>query len=153
SDLRERFIEMYDEPRKATAYFLKKRLPEGEKILPVEKYFEASEQLRNMEHFSTALDRVMTGGKHLAAPMNIQTDAANWSPLGPGNIGGRTRAILINPQEPNIIYAAGVSGGVWKTTNGGQSWTPLGDALATLTIGTMVFEPGNPNTIYAGTGE
>jgi uncharacterized protein (TIGR03437 family) len=149
----ERFIQTFDKPREAVAHFLRKRLPEGEKILPVEKYLEAREQMRGMEHFSTALDRATTGVEQLAAPLNEQANAATWSPLGPGNIGGRTRAILIHPTDPNIIYAAGVSGGVWKTTNGGQAWTPLGDAMATLAISAMAFEPGNPNTIYAGTGE
>jgi len=45
-----------------------------------------------------------------------------WTALGPGNIGGRTRTLLIDPGQPEIMYAGGVSGGVWKTTNGGRTW-------------------------------
>ncbi len=149
----EKPLETFDEPREATAYFVKKRLPEGEKELPVEKYFEATTQMRGMDHFSSALDRPMTGNDHFAAPLNQQAAAANWTSIGPGNIGGRTRALLIHPADPNIMYAAGVSGGIWKSTNGGQAWTPLGDSLATLAVSSMAFEPGNPNTIYVGTGE
>ncbi len=152
-EIAERLVETFDKPREAMEFFLKKRVPEGEKDLPVEKYFEAIEQMRGMERFSTAQGRATMGGERLAAPIGPQTNAAAWTPLGPGNIGGRTRALLVHPQDANIIYSAGVSGGIWKTTNGGQTWTPVGDALATLAIGAMVFEPGNPNTIYAGTGE
>jgi uncharacterized protein (TIGR03437 family) len=152
-DRSEKSFVTFDEPREATAYFVKKRMPEGEKELPVEKYFEAATRMRGMDLFSSALDRPVTGKNHSAAPLNQQAAAANWTSLGPGNIGGRTRAILIHPSDPNIIYAAGVSGGIWKSTNGGQAWTPLGDALATLAVSSMTFEPGNPNAIYVGTGE
>ncbi len=150
------FGETFDKPREAAQYFVQKRLPEGEKLLPIEKYFEAQEQMRAMPHFSTALNRMVTERENLAAPLNaaeIAPGAATWTPLGPGNIGGRTRSILINPLDPNVVYAAGVSGGVWKTTNGGQSWTPIADLIGNITISSMVMEPGAPDTIYAGTGE
>src|SRR5262245_25348989 len=148
--------EAYDEPREAARHFLKKRLPEGERDLPVEKYFEAQERMRGMRHFSTALDRLVSNRENLAAPLERATldpNQATWTPLGPGNIGGRTRAILINPQDANVMYAAGVSGGVWKTTNGGQSWTPIADLISNITVSSMAMERGNPNVIYVGTGE
>ncbi len=149
------FGQTYDKPREAAQYFNQKRLPQGEANLPIEKYFEAQERMSGMRHFSTALDRFVTASENLAAPLGGESErnAATWSPLGPGNIGGRTRAILINPQDPNVMYAAGVSGGVWKTTNGGQSWTPIADVIGNITVSSMVMEPGNPNTIYVGTGE
>src|SRR5262249_55685443 len=146
----------YDKPREAAKYFLQKRLPEGEKDLPVEKYFEAQEQMRGMRHFSTALDRLVSNRENFSASLNAaerEMASAAWTPLGPGNIGGRTRAILINPQNANVMYAAGVSGGVWKTTNGGQSWAPIADLISNITVSSMAMEPGNPNVIYVGTGE
>jgi photosystem II stability/assembly factor-like uncharacterized protein len=78
---------------------------------------------------------------------------ANWKWLGPGNIGGRTRAILVHPQDPNIIWVASVAGGIWKTTNGGQSWGPLADFMANLNVSTLAMDPRNSDVIYAGTGE
>jgi uncharacterized protein (TIGR03437 family) len=150
------FGETFDQPREATQFFVQKRLPEGEKDLPIEKYFEAQEQMRGMQHFSTALDRLVTNRENLAAPLSVAeaaSNAATWTPLGPGNIGGRTRALLINPQDPNLMFAAGVSGGVWKTTNGGGSWTPIADVVGNITVSSMAMEPGNANTIYVGTGE
>src|SRR4030095_11346192 len=72
---------------------------------------------------------------------------------GPGNVGGRTRALLIDPVNPDVMYAAAVAGGIWKTTNGGSSWLPLNDFLANIAVTCLVLDPSNPNIIYAGTGE
>jgi len=52
------------------------------------------------------------------------------------------------------MYAGGVAGGVWKSTNAGASWTQLTDlGLPNLAVTSLVFDPGNTNTIYASTGE
>jgi len=152
--------EAYDEPRKAAEHFMKKRLPEGERDLPVEKYFEAQEQMRGMQYFSTALGRLVSNRENFSAPLNAAEADPNaaatnavWTPLGPGNIGGRARSVLINPQDAKVMYAAGGSGGGWETTNGGQSWAPIADMIANITVSSMAMEPGNPNVIYVGTGE
>src|SRR6185369_7530739 len=42
---------------------------------------------------------------------------ASWRWLGPGNVGGRIRSILVHPTKPDTIFAGSVSGGIWKTTN------------------------------------
>lgn len=146
--------EGFDKPREAQSYFWQKRVPKGEKILSIEKYFEAQEQMRSLPQFSTALDRFLTAEESSALRANAEAAPnAAWTPLGPGNIGGRTRAFLINPQDPNIMYAAGVTGGVWKTTNAGQNWTPISDLIGNITVSSMTMEPGNPEVIYVGTGE
>ncbi|MHC5066340.1 MAG: WD40/YVTN/BNR-like repeat-containing protein, partial [Planctomycetota bacterium] len=88
-----------------------------------------------------------------AVPEVPDTMPENWQWLGPGNIGGRIRAIVIHPNTPTTMWAGAATGGVWKTTNGGASWAPLDDYPASLTIGCMVMEPGNPNHLYVGTGE
>lgn len=148
--------EPYSQPRERARHFLQKRLPEGERDFPVEKYFEAQERMRGMRYFSTALDRLVSNRENFSAPLDrveVDPNQATWTPLGPGNIGGRTRVILINPQDANVMYAAGVSGGVWKTTNGGQSWAPIADLIGNITVSSMAMEPGDPNVIYVGTGE
>jgi hypothetical protein len=51
------------------------------------------------------------------------------------------------------MYAGGVSGGVWRTNNGGVEWTPVGDALTNLAVNALVMHPMNHDVLYAGTGE
>lgn len=75
----------------------------------------------------------------------------NWDELGPDNVGGRTRAICIDPNNPNTIYIGGVSGGLWKTTTGGTSWTQVTDVDENLSISSI--EMGPNGEIYVGTGE
>ncbi len=77
----------------------------------------------------------------------------SWTSRGPSNFGGRTREILIHPTQPDTMWAAAVSGGVWKTTDAGASWFPLDDFMGNLAVVTLAMDPGDPDTIYAGTGE
>ena len=83
----------------------------------------------------------------------LNANNTGWTALGPGNIGGRTRAIVIDPNDPNRIFAAGVAGGVWRSTDGGASWSPTDDLMANLAVCSLVMDPTDSNTIYAGTGE
>src|SRR5215831_5444988 len=94
---------------------------------------------------------IPTSGAPGPLAAGIQTNGWTW--LGPGNIGGRVRSILIHPTVTNIMWCGGVDGGVWKTTNSGASWFPLNDFMANLAISCMSLDPADPNTIYAGTGE
>ena len=77
----------------------------------------------------------------------------SWEPLGPGNIGGRIRSIVIHPTVTNTMWVGSVGGGIWRTDDGGGSWYPLNDFMANLAVSTMVLSPTAPSTIYAGTGE
>lgn len=76
-----------------------------------------------------------------------------WSALGPGNIGGRVRSIVVHPTNSSLVLAGSVSGGIWKTTDGGASWSPKTDAGDILPISSMVIDPTNNTVVYAGTGE
>jgi uncharacterized repeat protein (TIGR01451 family) len=157
-----------DKPDEAVRAELEKRLPPGSKELPVERYFEAKEKIKQMQRYSTAQGQVLaseaeTGqsdtellqsapGASLSAGSTSGV-LGTWLSLGPGNVGGRTRALIIDPVSPDTMYAAGVAGGIWKSTNGGASWAPLDDFMANIAVTCLVFEPGNTNVIYAGTGE
>src|SRR4029079_9881678 len=55
--------------------------------------------------------------------------------------------------NPDVMYAAGVAGGIWKTTTAGAAWAPLNDFLANIAVTCMAFDPSNSAIIYAGTGE
>lgn len=87
-----------------------------------------------------------------------------WTFLGPkpisseywayeGNAGGRVVSIAPHPVDPNIVYAASASGGLWKTINAGTTWTPITDELATLNCGAVAVSASSPDTIILGTGE
>jgi hypothetical protein len=85
---------------------------------------------------------------------NGQTDTSAGNALSP--VSGRVSAIAVHPTNPNIVYASGAFGGVWKTTNALSSnpnWTPMSDHQPSLAIGDIAIDPVNPNIIYAGTGE
>ncbi len=83
----------------------------------------------------------------------LSPNALSWSQVGPSNIGGRIRAIAVHPSDPNTVYLGAVAGGVWKSTNGGSTWTALNDFMENLAVCALVIDPANPNIIYAGTGE
>jgi len=74
----------------------------------------------------------------------------SWEAIGPGNIGGRIRSIVINPANTQEILIGAVAGGIWKTTDGGAHWTPKIDDGDPISISCMV---NDGNTVYAGTGE
>jgi photosystem II stability/assembly factor-like uncharacterized protein len=84
-----------------------------------------------------------------------------WTMIGPqpekngwwGPNSGRVAAVAVDPTNTNIVYAGAAQGGVWKTTDGGVTWTPLTDTQASLAIGSLAIDPQNHLTIYAGTGE
>lgn len=78
-----------------------------------------------------------------------------WLSLGPYNVGGRTRAAVIDISNENIIIAGGVSGGVWKTTNGGEDWTSVTspESIHSVTTISQDTRPGKTNIWYYGSGE
>ena len=73
--------------------------------------------------------------------------------VGPGNYGGRIRAMVVHENDPDILLVGGVSGGIWKTENGGLKWRPINDFMANLAISSMIVDPDDPDTVYVGTGE
>jgi len=76
-----------------------------------------------------------------------------WRNIGPANMVGRITDIEGVTGNPNIVYVGTASGGIWKTTNGGITWSPIFDKQPVASVGDMVLEPGNPDVIYVGTGE
>jgi photosystem II stability/assembly factor-like uncharacterized protein len=68
--------------------------------------------------------------------------------------GGRSIAVAGVPSQPNTYYFGGVGGGVWKTTDGGGTWTPISDgAFKTSSVGAIAVADSDPNVIYVGMGE
>jgi photosystem II stability/assembly factor-like uncharacterized protein len=80
-------------------------------------------------------------------------DNLKFRNLGPANGGGRVAAVAGIPGDPNIYYVGAAGGGVWKTTDGGNSWKAIFEKEATASIGALAVAPSNPNVIWVGTGE
>ena len=76
----------------------------------------------------------------------------SFDEVGPDNVGGRSRSIVIDKDNSNIIYVAGVSGGIFKSITGGSSWVKINDLSENLAVASMAQCPLTGN-IYAGTGE
>ncbi|HRY34096.1 MAG TPA: T9SS type A sorting domain-containing protein [Bacteroidales bacterium] len=77
-----------------------------------------------------------------------------WEVMGPDNYASRTRAILIDKNDHSIVFAASVTGGIWKSLSGGSSWSPTTVGGSTENIPNVTCLAQAPNgTIYAGTGE
>lgn len=73
--------------------------------------------------------------------------------IGPAMTSGRIADIAIHPENENIWYVGVGSGGVWKTTNSGTTWTPIFDKQKVYSIGCVTIDPINPHTVWVGTGE
>ncbi|MCA9728626.1 MAG: hypothetical protein KC729_13135, partial [Candidatus Eisenbacteria bacterium] len=76
-----------------------------------------------------------------------------WFQLGPTNMSGRIISIAVHPQDPSIVYVGGAGGGLWKTTDAGDTWIPLTDFLPDLAIGGIALLPSDPDVVLIGTGE
>ncbi|MCC7052626.1 MAG: hypothetical protein IT355_05125 [Gemmatimonadaceae bacterium] len=76
-----------------------------------------------------------------------------WRSIGPATMSGRIADVAIHPKTPRTWFVAAASGGVWKTTNAGTTFTPVFDAQSTYSIGAITIDPVNPNVLWVGTGE
>lgn len=87
---------------------------------------------------------------------------AVWREMGPASLAngwggmenaGRTTAIAIDPRNPNVLMVGAASGGLWRSTDGGGSWTPVGDYAPSLSFGAVAYDNADSRVVYAGTGE
>ena len=89
--------------------------------------------------------------------------AAGWTFVGPKqtfDTDGQTvvtwqtniYSIAVAPSDPNVVYAGGESGGIWKTTDKGMNWTLLSAGITHGAFSAIAVHPNDPNTVYAGTG-
>ena len=90
-------------------------------------------------------------------PVNQSDDPVlktfRWRSIGPANMAGRIDDIEVAPNDPSTIYVGYATGGIWKSTNNGTTWTPIFDVYGTHSIGDIAISESNPNIIYVGTGE
>ena len=111
--------------------------------------------------FTTAAAQRPARGRAAAPAATAPTAAVDtlwlrgltWRQIGPFR-GGRVDAVVGDPKQPLVFYFGATGGGVWKTTDGGLSWRPLGDGqLSAGSIGAVAVADADPNVVYVGTGE
>ena len=88
-------------------------------------------------------------------PVGSRSDGVEWKNVGPNNIGGRTRALAFDRKNSNIIIAGAASGGIWKSTDQGNSWKLVTTPEHNISISWLHQDPrqGEENNWYACTGE
>lgn len=90
------------------------------------------------------------------AESRLKADTFNgltWRGIGPAMMSGRIGDIVVDPQNSSIWYVAVASGGVFKTTNAGTTWTPIFDDQGSFSIGCLALDPKDPHIVWVGTGE
>jgi len=76
-----------------------------------------------------------------------------WRSIGPANMGGRIDDIAVVESNPSTFYVGFATGGVWKTTNNGTTFTPIFDEQPATSIGDIAIAQSSPDIVYVGTGE
>lgn len=99
-------------------------------------------------------------------PAGASLAGATWLPLGPlpaqsmsgggidfGYTSGRITALAVHPRDASFVLVGAATGGIWKSTDGGSTFRPVSDTSPALAISGLTFSPGDPDVIYAATGE
>ncbi|ADB40167.1 DUF11 domain-containing protein [Spirosoma linguale] len=115
--------------------------------VPYERLDAARQQLNN---------RAVTANGGPVAQSGIPN--ITWQERGPSNLGGRTRALLFDPNDPTRkkVWAGSMSGGLWYTndiTDTNAGWTPVSDTWENMVVTALAADPSNPQVMYAGTGD
>ena len=113
----------------------------------------------NSGKFAPKVSLNILGNAGVAASANGRTIINQpWVERGPYSVGGRTRAIMFDPNDPTgkRVFAGGVSGGLWVNqdiSNSASEWKPLSQLWANTSVVSIAYDPNNPKVFYVGTGE
>ena len=156
----------FDQPDTAAQYDIERRRPVTGSLDMPALYDLAAARVARLDRFASRINRsvpfaqaatrvwIGDGRMSPASDRGIASGVLDaWTPLGPGNIGGRTRVVRFHPTVPTTLFAAGVSGGVWTSEDDGASWRPTGEGLTNIAINSLAIDPREPDTMFAGTGE
>ncbi|HVE72172.1 MAG TPA: hypothetical protein VNI54_12455 [Thermoanaerobaculia bacterium] len=127
--------------------FEQRAFPFGD--IPADARRNAIEQVRERERMRGALENATA------------TAAPRWQAIGPLPVQtrwpwktatGRVKSVAIAPHDPNIVLAGSSSGGIWRSTDAGLTFTPVSDGHSDLSVGAIAFAPSSPNVVYAVSG-
>jgi hypothetical protein len=152
--------------RKRDEWFYKQRSSVNGHI-PAGARFKAFQHMQRMMEAEGKLVRRPDGSYAEVAPQSVLPSlsavTSTWASIGPtpttggffSPVTGRITTIAVDPSDStgNTVLIGGAMGGIWRSTDAGQSWTPVGDQNASLAMGSIAFAPSNHSVVYAGTGE
>ncbi len=123
-------------------YFWEQRLyPSGERT-------NLANPVQEMQGFNEIYPAEGTANWVCLGPDNYDNVTGHWSPGL-----GRINDIELDPNDPNTIYVGTPSAGLWRSTTGGNSWTPLTDSIPAIGVSCILIDPTDSNVIYIGTGD
>ena len=135
------------------------RLPKAERVAAAfDLEFERTRDPRTGEIPRERLIEAKSYRDQLVATRSGGISGVQWEERGPDNVGGRTRALLFDPNDPTgkRVFAGSVAGGLWVNADpqlSGSPWQAIDDFWANLAITCLAADPSDPQKLYAGTGE
>ena len=152
--------------RKRAEWFYKQRSSVGGHI-PSGARLKAFQHMQQMMVREGKLTLRPDGSYAEAAPQSwlspLGAVTSPWTSIGPtpttggffSPVTGRVTTIAVDPSDAtgNTVLIGGAMGGIWRTTDGGSTWTSVGDQNASLSMGSIAFAPSNHSIVYAATGE
>jgi hypothetical protein len=152
--------------RRRDEWFYKQRSSVNGRI-PAGARFKAFQHMQRMMVAEGKLALRPDGSYAEIAPQSLLSPqspvTSTWASIGPtpttggffSPVTGRITTIAVDPSDStgNTVLIGGAMGGIWRSTDAGASWTPVGDQNASLAMGSIAFAPSSPTTVYAGTGE
>lgn len=115
--------------------------------------------IRNNQHTGVLDPKdVISARQEFEAQANFKSSSSKeftWEELGPDNMGGRTRALIFDDKDPNgnTIYAASVTGGLFKSVNSGSTWNKINKGTPSSCLNVTCMVQADDGTIFVGTGE
>ncbi len=140
-------------PGTSSSGFLKEQVKETATFKPVEEFYlqrTANASKASVDHYFSNLKNAKKTARTRSAPIGFSAD---WSVKGPNNFGGRVNTLVMPPNQEDTIYAGFAVGGVYRTYDGGENWTPIFNNLPSMAVGHLVLDPNDTQTLYLGTGD
>ncbi len=128
-------------------------LPDDAAVWRARRYADENGQVPAGAWQRALAEREQTVAATALTPLAGGIARAAWVARGPDNVAGRSRSLVIDPRNAQRMFAGAVSGGLWRSTNGGTTWTQVNDWWSNLSVGCVALDPGNPDVMYVGTGE
>lgn len=126
--------------------------PDGAALWQLERYLDENGRIPDRA-WQTALQAREATVAATAATDSGGIGPLAWTQSGPDNVAGRSCAIAIDPRNRLRLWVGAVSGGLWKSDDGGASWALVDDWWSNLSVGCLTLDPQNPDVMYVGTGD